>query len=60
MPFQQFTEAADPEPTKYPILYIDQYECIRCGKCADACPVECIWLQKVTRDTVPACQLAGN
>jgi formate dehydrogenase major subunit len=55
-----YKEAADPEPTKYPILYIDQYECIRCGKCVDVCPVECISLQKVTRDTVPACQLAGN
>lgn len=37
----------------YNLLYIDQNECIRCGACADVCPVECIPLQKVTLRTMP-------
>jgi NAD-dependent dihydropyrimidine dehydrogenase PreA subunit len=36
----------------YNLLYIDQNECIRCGACADVCPVECISLQKVRLRTV--------
>jgi len=36
----------------YNLLYIDQKECIRCGACAEVCPVECISLQKVSRRTV--------
>jgi ferredoxin len=30
-------------------LAINQDECIRCGACAEVCPVECISLRKVTR-----------
>jgi formate dehydrogenase major subunit len=30
-------------------LAINQDECIRCGACADVCPVECIRLTKITR-----------
>jgi NADPH-dependent glutamate synthase beta subunit-like oxidoreductase/ferredoxin len=32
----------------YKLLFIDQNECIRCGACAEVCPVECISLQKVS------------
>jgi NAD-dependent dihydropyrimidine dehydrogenase PreA subunit len=35
----------------YNLLYIDQSQCIRCGACKDVCPVECIDLQKVSRQT---------
>lgn len=37
----------------YNRLHLDQNECIRCGACAEVCPVECITLQKVTRVTRP-------
>lgn len=36
----------------YNLLYIDQSQCIRCGACAEVCPVECIPLQKVSRCTM--------
>ena len=36
----------------YNLLYIDQNECIRCGACADVCPVDCIPLQKISKKTV--------
>ena len=36
----------------YNLLYIDQNECIRCGACADVCPVDCIPLQKVSKKTI--------
>ena len=35
----------------YNLLFINQAECIRCGACADVCPVECIPLQKVDKKT---------
>ncbi len=40
----------------YNMLYIDQNECIRCGVCADVCPVECIPIQKVSKKLVTADQ----
>ena len=39
----------------YNLLFIDQSECIRCGACADVCPVECISLQRVDLRTVRCC-----
>jgi NADPH-dependent glutamate synthase beta subunit-like oxidoreductase len=44
----------------YHLLYIDQSQCIRCGACKDVCPVECIDLQRVSRQTVCASSLAGK
>ncbi len=41
----------------YNMLYIDQNECIRCGACADVCPVECIPIQKVSKKNVTEDQL---
>ena len=35
----------------YNLLYIDQSQCIRCGACKEVCPVECIDVQKVSRQT---------
>jgi glutamate synthase (NADPH/NADH) small chain len=35
------------------LIYINQEDCIRCGACVDACPVDCISIQKVTRTTAP-------
>lgn len=46
--YQRSTSAKD-----YNMLFIDQNECIRCGACADVCPVECIPLQKVSAVTMP-------
>lgn len=44
----------------YNLLYIDQSQCVRCGACKDVCPVECIDLQRVSRETVCASKLAGK
>ena len=41
----------------YNMLFIDQNECIRCGACADVCPVECIPLQKVSLKTVKTAEV---
>ena len=41
--------------SNYNLLFIDQKECIRCGACAEVCPVECISLQKVSARTVRTC-----
>lgn len=49
--YERSTSAAD-----YNLLYIDQNECIRCGACAEVCPVECIPLQKVQARTMPAAE----
>ena len=46
-----FTRATGSEDTN--LIYINQDDCIRCGACVDACPVDCISIQKVTRTTAP-------
>jgi formate dehydrogenase major subunit len=50
-----YTDAFDPTPEKYNLLYIDQDECIRCGECEKVCPVECISIQKVSRKNIACC-----
>jgi formate dehydrogenase major subunit len=39
--------AAGSEDTQY--IYINQEDCIRCGACVNACPVNCISVQKVSK-----------
>lgn len=46
-----FVRAEGSEDTN--LIYINQEDCIRCGACVDACPVDCISIQKVTRTTAP-------
>lgn len=38
----------------YNRLWIDQSQCVRCGRCEAVCPVNAITLQKVSLDEVPA------
>lgn len=45
-----FTEAKGSEDTN--LIYINQEDCIRCNACVDACPVDAISVQKVTRTTM--------
>jgi formate dehydrogenase major subunit len=51
------TPAKDPTPHKYPLLYIDQDHCTRCGRCEKVCPVECISIQKVTHNVERTCDV---
>ncbi len=37
------------------LIWINQQDCIRCGACVAACPVDCISIQKVSLRTAPAC-----
>lgn len=53
-----YVDASDPTPHVYPLLYINQDECIRCGECEKVCPVECISIQKVTRLSERVCDVA--
>ncbi|MBT3191052.1 MAG: 4Fe-4S binding protein, partial [Verrucomicrobia bacterium] len=46
-----FNRAEGSEDTN--LIYINQEDCIRCGACVSACPVDCISIQKVTRTTAP-------
>jgi len=48
-----FEEAVGSDDTN--LIYINQDDCIRCGACVEACPVDAISLQKVSKTT-----LAGN
>ena len=50
-----YVDAVDETPHVYPLLYIDQDKCTRCGKCEKVCPVECISIQKVTLNTERTC-----
>lgn len=37
------------------LIWINQQDCIRCGACVAACPVDCISIQKVSLRTVTGC-----
>lgn len=45
-----FAKAYTTESTK--LIWINQADCIRCGLCVEACPVDAISIQKVNRRTV--------
>jgi len=53
-----FEIARTSEEVKY--IYINQEDCIRCHACVLACPVHCIHVQKVTKDTVPCAGSPGT
>ncbi len=47
-----YTRAQSSETTK--LIWINQADCIRCGACVDACPVDAISIQRVSKRTVRA------
>lgn len=51
-------EARNSEETK--LIWINQEDCIRCNACVDACPVDCISIQKVSRQTVRSCDSCAS
>jgi formate dehydrogenase major subunit len=51
-------EAADSDETY--LIWINQDDCIRCGACVDACPVDAISLQKATMQTSPKTHTATS
>ncbi len=55
-----YVDAKDKTPHVYPLLYIDQDKCTRCGKCEKVCPVECISIQKVTLNTERTCNVTDS
>ena len=55
-----YNDAPNPTPHAYNLLYIDQDKCTRCGRCEKVCPVECISIQKVTRNVERACDVAKH
>ena len=40
------------------VLAIDQDQCLRCGACADVCPMQCIRIRRVTR--LPGAPICGR
>ncbi len=53
-----FERAANSEAVTQ--VYINQEECIRCNACVDACPVDCISVQKVSKARVRCSDLDHN
>lgn len=47
-----YTRAKSSETTK--LIWINQADCIRCGACVDACPVDAISIQRVSKRTIRA------
>jgi NADPH-dependent glutamate synthase beta subunit-like oxidoreductase/ferredoxin len=45
-----YQQASSTEETT--MIYINQEDCIRCNACVEACPVDCISVQRVSRRTV--------
>lgn len=52
-----WNQATGSEDTR--LIWINQDDCIRCNACVDACPVDCISIQKVSLDEIPCHQYKG-